>query len=234
MFNKTNTGSRLLRNREFVHDFWHFDPLVMTEIDGKRHYIGADGVPYPSVTTVLGARTDKSGLDKWRQRVGEEEANKILVQAGNRGTAVHACAEAYLLNEENWPEKTMPANKMTFNTIRPVLDEHIGVVHAIEAPLYSNKLYTAGRTDCIAEFDGVLSVVDFKTSRRLKEESYIQGYFIQATCYATMAEELTNQKIPQIAIIIAVDHEQPQVFVKQKEDYMDAMRTIFNGKPLYG
>jgi len=221
--------SRLPRSRNFEHDFWTFQPLVRTEIDGNRHYIGADGVPYPSVTTILGARTDKSGLVKWQNSVGAEKAERIRVQAGNRGTAIHAIAEAYLLNEENYPAKTMPVNKMTFDSIRPVLDERVGVIHAIEAPLYSARLHTAGQTDCIAMFDGVMSVVDFKTSLRLKQESYIQSYFIQATCYATMAEELTGQKIPQIAIVIAVDNELPQVFVKQKAFYMDAMLTIFDG-----
>ena len=202
---------------------------MRTEIDGNRHYIGADGVAYPSVTTVLGSRTDKSGLVKWQNSIGEEAANRIRIQAANRGTAIHAIAEAYLLNEENYPPKTMPVNKMTFDGIKPVLDERVGVIHAIEAPLYSARLHTAGQTDCIAMFDGVLSVVDFKTSRKLKTEDYIQNYFMQATCYATMAEELTNQKIPQIVIIIAVDNEPAQVFVKQKIDYMDAMLTVFNG-----
>lgn len=234
MFDKMRTDSRLPRDREFVHDFWHFHPLTMTEIDGKRHYIGADGVAYPSVTTVLGARTDKSGLEEWKNKVGEDKASRVSTQAANRGTAIHAIAEAYLLNEENYPPKTMPVNKMTFKGIKPVLDKRIGTVHAIEAPLYSNRLYTAGRTDCIAEFDGVMSVVDFKTSRRIKDESYIKNYFLQATCYATMAEELTNHRVPQIAIIIAVDNEEAQVFVKRKEDYMEEMLKVFNGQSLYG
>ena len=224
-----NLSSRLPRSRDFKHDFWHFHPLVRTEIDGNRHYIGADGNAYPSVTTTIGQRTDKSGLVKWAESIGQEAADRIRIQAANRGTAIHAIAEAYLLNHQDYPPKTMPVNKMTFNGIKSVLDERIGVIHAIEAPLYSARLHTAGQTDCIAMFDDVLSVVDFKTSRKIKQESYIQNYFIQATCYATMAEELTNKKIPQIVIIIAVDDEPAQVFVKQKEDYMDAMLTIFDG-----
>jgi len=202
---------------------------MRTEIDGNRHYIGADGNAYPSVTTTIGQRTDKSGLVKWQKSIGEEAADRIRIQAANRGTAIHAIAEAYLLNHEDYPANTMPVNKMTFNDIKSVLDTRVGTIHAVEAPLYSARLHAAGQTDCIAEFDGVLSVVDFKTSRRLKEESYIQNYFIQATCYATMAEELTNQNIPQIVIIIAVDNEPAQVFVKQKAEYMDAMLTIFDG-----
>jgi len=224
--------SRLTRNREFEYDFWNFKPLKRIEINGKRHYIAPNEEAYPSVTTVLGERTDKSGLIKWQESIGQEKAERIRVQAGNRGTAFHSIAEAYLLNHENYPEGTMPVNKMTFEPIKRVLDDHVGMIHAVEAPLYSRRLYTAGQTDCIAEYDGVVSVLDFKTSRRIKEESHIQSYFLQATCYATMAEELTGQSIPQIVIIIATDHEKPQIFIKQKIDYMDQMLRVFDGTPL--
>ena len=150
------------------------------------------------------------------------------MQAGNRGTALHTICEDYLLNKDVYPEGVMPANIMTFSNLKPVLDTRVGKVFAVEAPLYSKKLNTAGRTDCIAEFDGVVSIVDFKTSLKPKKEEWIQDYFYQATCYSLMAEALTDLKIPQIAIIITVDGQpEPQVFVKNKYLYIEKVLEIF-------
>lgn len=222
-------GSRLTRNREFEFDFWNFRPLKRIEINGRRHYLCPNEEAYPSVTTVLGERTDKSGLIAWQESVGHEKAERIRVQAGNRGTAIHSIAEAYLLNHENYPDGTMPVNKMTFEPLKKILDERVGMIHAVEAPLYSSRLRTAGQTDCIAEFDGVPSIIDFKTSRRIKREEDIESYFLQATCYGEMTEELTGREIPQVVIILAPDHELPQVFVKRRADYLDRMLAVFDG-----
>lgn len=199
--------------------------IERTEIDGKRHYLTPDGC-FPSVTTVLGSKLDKSSLDAWRAKVGEEEANKISTQAANRGTAIHDMAEKYILGQD-YRRGQMPVNLFTFAPIRDALDKHVTNVYGIEYPLWSKTLNTAGTTDLIADFDGVLSIVDFKTSKRLKEEKYIESYFLQATCYAAMANERLNTDIKRIAIIIAVDHEEPQIFVKSTDDYFDKMRTIF-------
>jgi len=199
--------------------------IETTEIDGKRHYLTPDGV-FPSVTTVLGSKLDKSGLDAWRKKVGEVEANKISTQAANRGTAIHDMAEKYLLGED-YRKGQMPVNLFTFAPIRDVLDKRVTTVYGLEYPLWSKELNTAGRTDLIADFDGIPSIVDFKTSKRLKEEKHIESYFLQATCYASMANERLLTDIKQIAIVIAVDHEEPQVFVKNTADYFDKMRSIF-------
>jgi genome maintenance exonuclease 1 len=194
----------------------------------KRYYFAPDGGRYPSVTTVLGENKDKTFLQKWIDTVGEEKAEQIKVQAGNRGTALHTICEDYLLNKDVYPEGVMPANIMTFTNLKSVLDTRVGKVFAVEAPLYSKKLNTAGRTDCIAEFDGVVSIVDFKTSLKPKKEEWIQDYFYQATCYSLMAEALTDLKIPQIAIIITVDGQpEPQVFVKNKYLYVEKVLEIF-------
>jgi genome maintenance exonuclease 1 len=206
-------------------EFEDFDARI---IDGKRYYFAPDGGQYPSVTTVLGENKDKTFLQKWIDNVGEEKAEQIKVQAGNRGTALHTICEDYLLNKDVYPEGVMPANIMTFSNLKPVLDTRVGKVFAVEAPLYSKKLNTAGRTDCIAEFDGVVSIVDFKTSLKPKKEEWIQDYFYQATCYSLMAEALTDLKIPQIAIIITVDGQpEPQVFVKNKYLYIEKVLEIF-------
>ena len=122
----------------------------------------------------------------------------------------------------------MPANIDTFKSLRPLLDKHIGTVYALEHFMYSDLLMTAGATDCIAEFDGVVSVVDFKTSAKLKKEEWIQNYFFQATAYAMMAEERHGIEVPQIAIMIAVDHEEPQLFVKPKSLYINQVRELFS------
>jgi genome maintenance exonuclease 1 len=206
-------------------EFEDFDARI---IDGKRYYFAPDGGQYPSVTTVLGENKDKTFLQKWIDTVGEEKAEQIKVQAGNRGTALHTICEDYLLNKDVYPEGVMPANIMTFSNLKPMLDKRVGKVFAVEAPLYSKKLNTAGRTDCIAEFDGVVSIVDFKTSLKPKKEEWIQDYFLQATCYSLMAEALTDLKIPQIAIIITVDGQpEPQVFVKNKYLYVERVLEIF-------
>ena len=232
---KTDFRSRLsaarpsyIRGKVFEHSFVEFEDFDARIIDGKRYYFAPDGGQYPSVTTVLGENKDKTFLQKWIDTVGEEKAEQIKVQAGNRGTALHTICEDYLLNKDVYPEGVMPANIMTFSNLKPVLDTRVGKVFAVEAPLYSKKLNTAGRTDCIAEFDGVVSIVDFKTSLKPKKEEWIQDYFLQATCYSLMAEALTDLKIPQIAIIITVDGQsEPQVFVKNKYLYVERVLEIF-------
>ena len=211
----------------FEHSFFPKIELERVVIDGKRHYATPTGEKYPSVTTVLSEKLDKTALLEWRAKVGEAEANRISTQAANRGTAIHSICEHYLLNEPSYPKGTMPSNVDTFKALRPLIDEHIGTVYGLEYYLYSHELQTAGATDCIADFQGIPSIIDFKTARKLKKEEWIQNYFLQATCYAMMAEERLPIKIPQIAIMIAVDHEEPQLFVKNKSDYVDRVREIF-------
>jgi genome maintenance exonuclease 1 len=211
----------------FEHAFFPSMKLERVVIDGKRHYVTPEGNKYKSVTTILDQKLDKTALLEWRKKVGDEEANRISTQAANRGTAIHSIAEHYLLNNENYPPKSMPANIDTFRRLRPVIDDHIGKIYGLEYYLYSDVLRTAGATDCIAEFDGINSIVDFKTSRKLKKEEWIHSYFLQATCYAMMAEERLPITIPQIAILIAVDHEDPQLFVKPKYLYEDEVRELF-------
>ena len=212
--------------KEFFHNPVNLPDLETVSVDGKRHYVTPGGT-FPSVTTVLGEKLSKDGLIAWRKRVGEEEANKISTQAANRGTAIHALAEAYLMNDGNWKRGAMPTNLETFSRIKPHLDLNVGTIYGVEVPLWSDKLKTAGRTDLLAGWHGINSVVDFKTSRKIKKEEHIESYFLQATCYSLMAEERTGIKFPQIAIIIAVDHEETQVFVKQRDKYVQRVLGIF-------
>jgi len=215
------------RGKDFIQEHHSFLELQSETTPAGRYYITPNGQRLPSVTTVLGRKLDKSGLLEWRARVGEEEANRISTQAAVRGTAIHSIAEKYLLNEETYPPKTMPANMSTFAGIQKLLDKHVDRIYAIEAPLYSLNLNAAGRTDCVATWDGVPSIIDFKTSRKLKKEEWIQSYFLQATAYSIMFEELTGVHIPQFVILVAVDYEDPQIFAKQTKIFTDEVIRIF-------
>jgi len=202
--------------------FIHSPPKELLElstetINNKRYYITPNG-KYPSITTVLG-QFKKDSLLQWRKRVGEEEANKISNRASSRGTKVHLLCEKYLLNEKIDKKKYMPDSLASFYSIKPHL-HRINNIHKLEVPLYSNRLKIAGRCDAIAEFDDVLSIIDYKTSSKEKKEEWIEDYFQQATFYALCYAELTGIVIKQIVIIIAVDDGNPQVFVKQTKDYI--------------
>ncbi len=193
--------------------------LTTETINGKRFYKTPEGLLYPSVTTI----TSQHGKDKileWRKRVGEAEANRVSARASGRGTRVHKLCENYLNNEEDFARDTMPDALVMFKAIQPILDKYIDNIHALEVPLYSDHLKVAGRVDCIAEFDGKLSVIDFKTSSKPKEEKWILNYFMQCSAYAVMYEERTKIPVPRIAVVIAVDGEQPQIFVKKRNDYI--------------
>ena len=204
----------------FKHVGCDIDYDLETEtINGKRFYKTPEGLLYPSVTTI----TSQHGKDKileWRKRVGEEEANRISTKASSRGTRVHKICENYLNNEEDYARKTMPDSVAMFKSLQHLLDEHVNNIHALEIPLYSHHLRVAGRVDCIAEYDGKLSIIDFKTSSKLKEEGWIKGYFMQCSAYAVMYEERTGIPVSQIVIMIAVDSEHPQVFIKKRNDYI--------------
>jgi genome maintenance exonuclease 1 len=227
LLKQSSTSSR----KVFEHQFYEFEQLEAIMVEGKRYYKLPDGSLAMSVTTVLGSALDKTGLMEWRKRVGEEEANRISTQAATRGTAIHLLAERYLLNEDRWARDAMPSNIFSFNEIRPILDANIGKIYAIEAPLYSIGLRAAGRSDCIADWNGVPSIIDFKTSRRPKEEKWIESYFLQATTYAMMMEERTGLAVKQFAIVIAVDGAEPQVFVKDIAPYRDRVLQIFQDRP---
>lgn len=212
---------------KFLHNFLDLQTYPRIELDGARYYDTPAG-KFKSVTTILGEKLDKSGLQAWRDAVGEEEAKKVLVQAGIRGTAVHSIAESYVLNKPDWKKGAMPSNLDSFLKLKPILDANLGSVYGIEQTLYSAKLKAAGTCDLLAGFAGYNSIVDYKTSRKLKKEEHILGYFLQATSYSIMAEELTGLQFPQIVVLISVDHEQPQIFIKRAADYHFMVFDIFN------
>ena len=203
-----------------------FELESVTTDDGRR-YTTPDGKVYPSITTVLSSY-NKQAILEWRQRVGEEEANKISTQAARRGTSIHKIAERYILNEEDIYRNEMPVNIESFKSIKEILDNHVDNILGIELPLYNRTLKCAGRTDLVAEFDGTLSIIDFKTSRKLKKAEWIESYFLQSTCYAMMFEWIYKIAVPQIVIIITVDNEKtPQVFKLERSQFVNRVLEIF-------
>lgn len=202
--------------------------LQQQSIDGTRYYALPNGEKFKSVTTVLSEKMDKTHLIEWRKRVGEAEANKISVQAARRGTAIHTIAENYVMNKKDYYGNAMPANIDMFKGIRHHIDETINTVLGVELPLFSRALRAAGKADLIATYKGVPSIIDFKTARRLKKEEWIKNYFLQATAYSLMFEGLYKIHIPQIVVIIGVDHEkEPQVFPMARKNYIDEVVEIF-------
>ena len=200
--------------------------LVAETTEKQRVYNTPSGKKYKSITSIL-SKYNKEAIMLWRQRVGEEEANRISTKASRRGTKVHDICEKYLLNEmtDMKLQMMMPDLKETFFSLKNVLDENIGKVYCLEQALYSDELEVAGRVDCIADWDNELAIIDFKTSRRLKDESKILNYFMQATAYALMFEERTGKTINRIVVAIAVDQEDPQIFIKEKKDYIQDLMT---------
>lgn len=185
--------------------------------DGKRYYTLPDGTRLPSVTTVIGAMKKKSIME-WRARVGEEKANQISKKATSRGTNVHTLCERYLNNESLGD--IMPDALEMFKTIKPLL-HNINNIHYQEQALWSKAIGMAGRVDCIAEWNEVLSVIDFKTSKKIKKKEDIQDYFAQCTAYSLMYEELIGRPIDQLVIVMAVENDKPLVFIERTEDHLN-------------
>ena len=211
-----------------IHNFK--DIKATTTKKGRRYQI--DDASYPSVTTVIGEKKKKSILE-WRRKVGEEEANAISKRATTRGNKCHKLAEDYLSNKPLDRYKDDVLSLGMFHQIKPYIDK-INNIHALEAPLYSHTLKLAGRVDCIAEYEGNLAIIDFKTSSKTKREEWIQDYFSQETAYAIMFQELTGLIPKRLVTIIATETGTPQVFVINDilkyvpilKEYIDYYRSI--------
>jgi len=194
--------------------------IKATTTDGVRLYETPEGKFYPSITTVLSVR-NKKGLFEWRKRVGEDVANYVARKAANRGTAVHHMCEDYLNNdfdEEKHKKKFLPY--VLFNQLKESSLQKIDNIYAQECGLYSDKYKVAGRVDCIAEYDGKLSIIDFKTSSKERSDEWNESYYIQASAYAEMFEERTGIAIDQVAILVVTEDGIVQEFVKNKTEYL--------------
>jgi hypothetical protein len=210
-------------HKNFRHNLVPFEELKSETINGERYYTLPDGVTkLKSVTTILAEKSDKTKLIEWRERVGEKEANKISEQSKRRGNAIHDLAENYIRNNVKYKAGHMPINIDMFKPIKKILDKHVDDIYGIELPLYSTALGCAGKTDLVAHYNDIPSIIDFKNSKKTKKESWIEDYFLQSTIYSMMFERKYKIKIPQIVIIITVEDEpNPQIFVKRRSEFVN-------------
>lgn len=194
-------------------------------VRGKRFYTTPAGSKYPSITTILGSGP-KPWLDAWKQAIGAEKAAAESKRCSDRGTAVHDMVEKYLKNAEVPIEGHDRTNIQLFNQIKLQLGRRVGEIRAQEIALYSDTLRVAGRVDCVAEYDGVLSIIDFKTSTNTKAEANIEDYFLQCTAYALMYYEMYGVLIENIVVVIAVEKSMmPLVFKRTIHDYIKPLHN---------
>ena len=217
----------------FKHIGTNLPELSTKTIDRKRYYVTPEGKEYPSITTVLSNR-GKQGLFEWRKRVGNGVANYISRKAAKRGTLVPQMCEAYLNNvgfdQPQWwgevEKNFLPF--CLFNQLRNRPLQRINNIHAQECGLYSDKYKVAGRVDCIAEYNNVLSIIDFKTSTSERNDEYNENYYIQTAAYAEMYEERTGIPTDQIVILVVTEDGVVQEFVKSKQEYLPLLEEAIN------
>ena len=209
--------------KNFNLDLTDLPKVKRVTVEGKRHYVREDGsacVPYPSVTTITSScKKLQAGLAAWKRLVGKAEAQKISTQASTRGTSVHQLIEDYCQGIES-EGVIMPNAFDMFTRLRDVADKSIDNIRVIEGLMYSDHLRTAGTVDMIAEFDGVLSVIDWKTSARRKTRSKIYNYFKQEAAYAVMYEEMTGTPVTQLVTVITSSEGNSQVFVEHRDEWI--------------
>ena len=204
----------------FNHNQVKLPELTTETINRKRFYVTPEGSKYPSITTVLSNRK-KEGLWEWRKRVGNDVANYVARTSSARGTAVHHMCEDYLNNE--FDEEKHKKNFLPYCLFKQLADRvlsNVNNIYAQEAGLYSDKYKVAGRVDCIAEYKNTLSIIDFKTSSRERNDEWNENYYIQTAAYAEMFEERTGLETNQIVILVVTEDGTVQEFVKNKKEYL--------------
>ena len=194
--------------------------LEANTIDGVRYYTLPSGKKAPSITSIT-SFYNRQIFKNWREKVGEEQANKITKVATDRGTKFHDLVEKYLSNEDiNSLKDVLPTTKARWIAARDALNK-IDNIHALEKPLYSEYFGIAGRVDCIAEYEGELAVIDFKTSKKIKPEKWLENYFVQETAYACMYYEMTGISVKKIVTLMVADNGDVKVYEKtNKRDYI--------------
>jgi genome maintenance exonuclease 1 len=209
-----------LKSQRFKHEIISVPELEQVNSSSGRYYVTPEGNHYPSVTTIIGSMSDKTWLKEWEERVGKREAQRISNQAGLRGTELHALCERYVLNKEINESALMPLEKMLYRQVKDALKD-VDIIYGSELRLYSDRLKAAGSCDLFCRMNGKKTVLDFKTSKRPKEEKDILGYFLQTTMYALMIYELTGELFPKICVVITCDGDnKASVFEKNTNDYI--------------
>jgi len=203
--------------REFK--FINLDTSVLPNTKGKNiggtRFYEIDGKSYPSVTSVL-SLLKKESLQEWRNNVGESVANWEMGRASRRGKAMHTLVEQYMKNQTPSIRDVLPLG--LFKLIKPYVDK-IDNIQMLETIMYSKKLTLAGQVDCVADYNGKLSVIDFKSANKERLESWVENYFLQTTAYSMMYEELYGVKIDQLVILLACEDGVAQCFIKSRADY---------------
>tara|TARA_B100001175_G_scaffold315070_1_gene325809 strand:- start:623 stop:1306 length:684 start_codon:yes stop_codon:yes gene_type:complete len=190
----------------FKHVDLSLPKLTRETIDGVRYYSVPDEeelLKLVSITSVT-SHFNKDIFVNWRKKVGNEEADRITKAATTRGTGMHTLTEHYLSNDEVLPE-VPPMSDFLFKISKGELNK-IDNIYSLEGALYSKQLGIAGTVDCIAEYDGELSIIDFKTSKKPKPKKWIEHYFVQAMAYGCMLYELKNISIKKLVIIMACEN----------------------------
>ena len=209
--------------------FIELDKSVLPKTKGKRidgfRFYDINGKNYPSITTVLGIRKSEA-LKGWREKIGESVANWEMGRAARRGKSFHTLVEQYLKGETPSIRDVLPLG--LFKLLKPYIDQ-INNIRLLEAIMYSPKLTVAGQVDCVAEYNGKLSVIDFKTANKERQEDWIDNYFLQTTAYAHMYEETFGTPIEQIVILIASEDGTTQAFIKNKADYEKELGKAIEG-----
>ena len=203
----------------FTHIECELPKLKRQNIDGARYYT-VNGRPMVSITSVTSYWNKHIFVD-WRKRIGEAEANRITKRATSRGTATHSLIENHLLNKE--VEFDKPSPKMLFLQAKETL-KNINNIYALEESLYSEELGVAGTVDCIAEYNGELAIIDFKTAEKPKPRDWIENYFVQAAAYACMFFERTG--IPVKKLVIIMTCENGEVTVYEEYDKIKYMKKL--------
>ena len=208
----------------FTHQDVPFVPIDRETIEGVRYYkvFGTEElVRMPSITSVIGWR-NRNKFKEWRRKVGEQEANNITRKATHRGTDAHTLIEEYLNNSDTFSD-VLPLSQFLFKQAKPELNR-IDNILCQETALYSTELGIAGSVDCIAEFDGELSVIDFKTSAKPKKREWIEDYFVQCAAYACMLYEMKGIMVKKFVIIMTCEDGECVVYEERdKKKYINLL-----------
>ena len=205
----------------FNHLEIEYPSLDRQTIDGVRYYDTPDGQKLVSITSII-SHYNREIFMKWRKRVGNDEANKISKQSTSRGTDMHTLVENYMMNKDL--PTVQPLSEFLFKQAKTDLDR-IDNIHAIEQALFSRQLGVAGTVDCIAEFDGELAVIDFKTSKKPKPEKWIQHYYVQCAAYACMLFEMTGIIVKKFVIIMSCENGEVEIYEQyDKRKYINLLK----------
>jgi len=223
--------------REMIYDGPVWPELTTSNALGMRWYEVPSGDKYPSITSVLGKRPGKQkGLQEWRDRVGEHEANKIARKGANRGTAFHNIVEDFLtMREIKFEDKLENDHKSRhllawamFLSVKKLIEESVGDIFLMEQSMYSARYKVAGRCDLISIFDGVPTVVDWKTAATMKREEWNEDYYVQCAAYASMYSDYTGDQIDDLAIVMVDEQGEVEVFKKKVSDYLPQLDEMMN------